>query len=55
VMKVLMSPGLLLQKLTTRQPDRPQLEVAIEALKAAIGDEGAGAVPQEAGAVPEEA
>jgi uncharacterized protein YqhQ len=38
-MKVIMSPGLLLQKLTTRQPDEEQLEVAIEALEAAIGTE----------------
>ena len=35
-MKVIMSPGLLLQKLTTRQPDESQLEVAIESLKAAL-------------------
>ncbi len=35
VMKVLMAPGLLLQKLTTRQPDEPQIEVAITALEAA--------------------
>ncbi len=48
VMKVLMSPGLLLQKLTTRQPDESQLEVAIEALKAAVGDDGAGEVSAEA-------
>jgi len=45
VMKVLMAPGLLLQKLTTRQPDDSQLEVAIEALKAALGDETPAAVP----------
>ncbi len=44
-MKVLMAPGLLLQKLTTRQPDDSQLEVAIEALKAALGDETPAAVP----------
>ena len=30
-------PGLMLQKLTTREPDDSQLEVAIEALKAAEG------------------
>jgi uncharacterized protein YqhQ len=40
-MKVLMAPGLLLQKLTTRQPDQPQIEVAIKALEAAIGEEPA--------------
>jgi uncharacterized protein YqhQ len=32
-MKVLMAPGLWLQKLTTREPDNSQLEVAIAALK----------------------
>jgi uncharacterized protein YqhQ len=47
-MKVLMAPGLLLQKLTTRQPDDSQLEVAIEALKAALGDETLAAVPSPA-------
>jgi uncharacterized protein YqhQ len=36
VMKVVMSPGLLLQKLTTRQPDESQLEVAIVSLEAAL-------------------
>jgi uncharacterized protein YqhQ len=35
-MKVLMAPGLLLQKLTTREPDDDQLEVAIAALEAAM-------------------
>lgn len=41
VMKVLMAPGLLLQKLTTRQPDESQVEVAIAALEAALGERGA--------------
>jgi len=36
LMKILMSPGLLLQKITTREPDESQLEVAIKALEAAI-------------------
>lgn len=36
VMKVVMAPGLLLQKLTTREPDDDQIEVAIAALEAAI-------------------
>lgn len=35
-MKIIMAPGLLLQKLTTKEPDEKQLEVAIEALEAAI-------------------
>ncbi|TDT62372.1 DUF1385 domain-containing protein [Fonticella tunisiensis] len=34
--KILSYPGLMLQKLTTRQPDLKQLEVAIAALKAVI-------------------
>lgn len=33
-------PGLMLQKLTTREPDSSQLEVAIKALKAAEGIDG---------------
>jgi uncharacterized protein YqhQ len=36
LMMILMSPGLLLQKLTTGQPDESQLEVAIRALEAAV-------------------
>lgn len=34
-------PGLMMQKLTTQPPDKGQLEVAIAALKAVIGDEPA--------------
>lgn len=34
---ILSYPGMMLQKLTTREPDRSQLEVAIAALKAAEG------------------
>ena len=33
-------PGLYLQKLTTREPDDQQIEVAIAALCAAMGEEG---------------
>jgi uncharacterized protein YqhQ len=33
-------PGLLLQRLTTGEPDDSQLEVALAALKAALGREG---------------
>ena len=36
--KLLCKPGLLLQKITTKEPDREQLEVAFEALKTAFGD-----------------
>ena len=34
--RVLMRPGLLLQKLTTREPDLDQLEVAIASLRAVL-------------------
>lgn len=37
--KVIAYPGLMLQKLTTRQPDESQLEVALAALKAVIPPE----------------
>ncbi len=36
VINLLISPGLLLQKITTKEPDDRQLEVAIEAVKAVI-------------------
>ncbi|MHB8896527.1 MAG: DUF1385 domain-containing protein, partial [Candidatus Geothermincolia bacterium] len=38
-MKIVMAPGMLLQKLTTKQPDERQLEIAIVALEAAIAGE----------------
>lgn len=38
--RVLMMPGLWLQKLTTREPDDSQLEVAITALKAVLENSG---------------
>lgn len=38
VVKILSYPGLMLQKLTTAEPDRKQLEVAIAALKAVLDD-----------------
>lgn len=37
--KFLVTPGLSLQKITTREPDLDQLEVAIVAIKAALGEE----------------
>ena len=37
--KILIGPGLALQKITTQEPDKKQLEVAIQALKAALGEE----------------
>jgi uncharacterized protein YqhQ len=39
VVQFLILPGLGLQRITTNQPDESQLEVAIEALKAALGDD----------------
>lgn len=39
MVKVLSIPGLLLQKLTTKEPDEKQLEVAIAAMKAVMVDE----------------
>ena len=39
---VLRTPGLMLQRLTTAEPDGPQLEVAVVALREALGDEQAG-------------
>tara|TARA_Y100000741_G_C18232343_1_gene550313 strand:+ start:187 stop:1122 length:936 start_codon:yes stop_codon:yes gene_type:complete len=38
VVKLLCRPGLLLQKITTQEPDKDQIEVAFEALKTAFGD-----------------
>lgn len=34
--KILISPGLLFQKITTKEPDEKQLEVALEAVKAVV-------------------
>lgn len=40
IIAVLAYPGLLLQKLTTKEPDDSQLEVAIASLKSVLEDEG---------------
>ena len=40
-LKVLGKPGLWLQRITTREPDDSQIEVAIEALKLAVGEKKA--------------
>jgi uncharacterized protein YqhQ len=37
--KILIAPGLALQKITTQEPDDSMLEVAIIALKAARGED----------------
>jgi uncharacterized protein YqhQ len=36
LIKIIIAPGLLLQRITTREPDDKQLEVAIEAVKAVL-------------------
>jgi uncharacterized protein YqhQ len=42
-----MWPGLMLQNLTTREPDRSQLEVAIASLEAVLAVETPGATGEE--------
>ena len=39
--RLIVAPGLWLQKITTREPDGSELEVALEALRAALGEETA--------------
>ncbi|HEX7572080.1 MAG TPA: DUF1385 domain-containing protein [Bacteroidota bacterium] len=39
--RLIVAPGLWLQKITTREPDGSELEVALEALRAALGEEAA--------------
>lgn len=39
VMRVVSAPGLLLQRLTTREPDESQVEIAVEALKLVLPKE----------------
>ena len=39
LLRAMVFPGLMLQKLTTREPDDTQLEVAIKALQAVVGTE----------------
>jgi len=39
LMKIIITPGLWLQKLTTREPDDSQLEVAIASLKSVLARE----------------
>jgi uncharacterized protein YqhQ len=45
--KLIAGPGLLLQKITTKEPDESQLEVALVALKVALGEEVTNAVEVE--------
>lgn len=51
LVRIAITPGLLLQKLTTRQPDDSQIEVAIASLKAVVPPED---LAQETEACPEE-
>ncbi len=51
IVKLLVAPGLLMQRLTTREPDDSQLEVAIAAMTAVPGFPGEQIAPRE---LPEE-
>ena len=37
--KIVVAPGLWLQKITTKEPDETQLEVALVALRCALGED----------------
>ncbi len=52
IVQFLILPGLGLQRITTNRPDESQLEVAITALKAALGDDYKDELIQEESAVP---
>jgi uncharacterized protein YqhQ len=43
--KILIAPGLWLQRVTTKEPDESQVEVAIVALRCALGLEDPGKYP----------
>ena len=43
--RLIVAPGLWLQKITTREPDAGELEVALEALRSALGAEEAAGAP----------
>ena len=43
--RFIVSPGLWLQKITTREPDAGELEVALEALRSALGEEAPVSAP----------
>ena len=43
--RLVVAPGLWLQRITTREPDESELEVALEALRLALGEEAAVPVP----------
>jgi uncharacterized protein YqhQ len=52
LVKLLIAPGLSLQRITTQEPDDSMLEVAIIALKAARGEEYSYLLKQETAAEP---
>ena len=43
--RLIVAPGLWLQKITTREPDGSELEVALEALRAALGEKSEAPAP----------
>jgi uncharacterized protein YqhQ len=43
--RLIVAPGLWLQKITTREPDASELEVALEALRSALGEEASAPAP----------
>jgi len=49
--RMLVQPGLWLQRITTREPDEAQLEVALTALRAAIGEDESVTAPTFSGAL----
>ena len=53
LVRIALRPGLLLQAMTTREPDDGQIEVAISALKGVLADDvgTAGDLAEEAGPV----
>jgi len=44
--KIIVAPGLWLQRITTKEPDPKQMEVALVALKCALGDEPGEKIPE---------
>jgi uncharacterized protein YqhQ len=46
LMKIVSAPGLLLQRFTTREPSEEQIEVALDALKHALGPDAAALGPE---------
>lgn len=53
LVRTLLSPSLWLQKLSTRQPDDDMLEVAVQAMKAAVAADNGEPLPIEDGAFPD--